>query len=276
MLYILPDINNVFHGLISPLTDQERQELEEFFHGSTCVEAVVSRVCSMRLRSQSLTEMQRWYLIGKRYEIEKIIGVSTVLNQSRRMHRKRPPNSAGKPFVRESIQQIEVRLCREYHVSGCTVRRYHTYACALDRLAAMTPWIANEIVLGRLRVPYQNVIQLSRMPKSEVERLSQNLSDFPSELIAYSRAKVEREMRKVSSPTVASPMSIKHMPDYDPDAGFSSLSLTIPSWISSMERTCATADFCRASDRAKKQLEGQLLRLVDTAHRILNVMEETS
>lgn len=276
MLHILPDINNVFHGLISPLTDQERQELEEVFHESTCVEAVVSRVCSMRLQSQSLTETQRWYLIGKRYEIEKIIGISTVLNQSRRMHRKRPPNSAGKPFARESVRQINERFCHEYQISGFTVRRYHTFACALDRLAKMAPELAAEIVSGRLRVPYENVIQLSRMSKNEVAELSQSLSDFPEELVAYSRAKVEHEMRRISASASASSMSVKRMPDYDPDAELSSLTLTVPSWISSMERTCAAANFGEASDRAKERLAQQLARLIGTASRILAVIEETS
>ena len=62
--------------------------------------------------------------------------------------------------------------------------------------------------------------------------------------------------------------------EYDPDAELSSLSLTIPSWISSIERTRDRANFREASMRSKLKLTQQLYLLEHTVTKVKTEIEE--
>ena len=68
--------------------------------------------------------------------------------------------------------------------------------------------------------------------------------------------------------------SVKDMPQYDPDAEVSSLTLTIPSWQSSIERTKKTADLSGISDKARGNLIKALKGLRLTIGEMLLEMED--
>ena len=51
------------------------------------------------------------------------------------------------------------------------------------------------------------------------------------------------------------------MPAYDPDAEITGLALTIPSWISSIERVRDKADFTTTSEKARSNLLSSLVDL---------------
>lgn len=55
---------------------------------------------------------------------------------------------------------------------------------------------------------------------------------------------------------------IKDMPTYDPDGEVCSLALTIPSWISSIDRTQSVSDFEKVSESAGAKLIYELDHLV--------------
>ena len=67
--------------------------------------------------------------------------------------------------------------------------------------------------------------------------------------------------------------SVKDMPQFDPDAEVSSLTLTIPSWQSSIERTKKAADLTIVSDKAKDNLVKALRALGLTIVDLLKEME---
>lgn len=69
---------------------------------------------------------------------------------------------------------------------------------------------------------------------------------------------------------------IKQMPKYDPDAELSSLTLTIPSWISSIERTRNTADFEYVSKDAIYKMNLQLQILQEAIHILMEATKENS
>ena len=64
------------------------------------------------------------------------------------------------------------------------------------------------------------------------------------------------------------------MPKFDPDAELSSLSLTIPSWCSSIERVMNVTDFQRSSNEGKKRLKVQLSNLMTVIDKITKILEE--
>jgi hypothetical protein len=66
------------------------------------------------------------------------------------------------------------------------------------------------------------------------------------------------------------------MPVYDPDSEISGLYLTIPSWITSIKRSCAKADFSKISPEAKARLREQLGELdEEIIAAILQITEES-
>ena len=64
------------------------------------------------------------------------------------------------------------------------------------------------------------------------------------------------------------------MPEFDPDAEISSLTLTIPSWKSSIERAKNTADLAIVSPQAKDNLVQALHELRKTIADLLSEMED--
>ncbi len=65
----------------------------------------------------------------------------------------------------------------------------------------------------------------------------------------------------MSRPRKEVSLPIKDTPKYDPDAEILSLTLTIPSWISSMERACAMTDFAQTTESARYNLLWKLISL---------------
>ena len=94
--------------------------------------------------------------------------------------------------------------------------------------------------------------------------------------VGYSNArrvippKAEQPPKPLYTPNV----SIKNMPEYDPDAEFSSLTLTIPSWVSSILRTQTIANLSEVTPQAKSKLVKGLIDLRKTVDDLLNMIKE--
>jgi len=74
-------------------------------------------------------------------------------------------------------------------------------------------------------------------------------------------------------PSVTRP-SVKDMPAFDPDAPAVELSLTVPSWTSSIKRAHKNINAAIVSDRAKEKLQYVLCELQDTIAELLALIEE--
>ena len=68
--------------------------------------------------------------------------------------------------------------------------------------------------------------------------------------------------------------SVKDMPAFDPDAPAVELSLTVPSWTSSIKRAQKNINAAIVSDRAKEKLKEVLCDLQDNIAEILALIEE--
>ena len=64
------------------------------------------------------------------------------------------------------------------------------------------------------------------------------------------------------------------MPRYDPDAEIASLALTIPSWISSIERAQSMTNLQLISAGARERIKVQLYQLSSTTATLLNAVKE--
>ena len=64
------------------------------------------------------------------------------------------------------------------------------------------------------------------------------------------------------------------MPDYDPDAQVTGLTLTIPSWISSIKRVLDLAELSAISGEALNSLSLQLHQLILISGKLSNAVKE--
>ena len=64
------------------------------------------------------------------------------------------------------------------------------------------------------------------------------------------------------------------MPAFDPDAEITGLTLTIPSWASSIDRTRSKADLSIVSDKARDRLAEALTELQGKVSDMLTALKE--
>ncbi|CUX62627.1 hypothetical protein BN3590_02747 [Clostridium sp. C105KSO15] len=215
-------------------------------------------VCINQLGRKNLTDGARRYIIGKRFEAEKILDSFLMLK--------------GK-----LTEHANERLSKEYQISYASLRNYDSYAHALDTFSKIIPELLPKTLTGEIKIPIENMIALYKHPYPDISKLKQLILDDEKNMAGYAN------MRKLFQPrqdnglkTAYSPPagSIKDMPAYDPDAEISSLTFTIPSWISSINRTYSVTNLDEISYNACCKLETQLLLLMDTINTLLKSVKE--
>lgn len=100
--------------------------------------------------------------------------------------------------------------------------------------------------------------------------MSQLVSDDTTEFVSDLRKVLPKNKGSTEKNPLSIPVGlVKEMPAYDPDAEISSLTFTIPSWISSINRACSAADLSDITDNARSKLEKELTELKETINNML-------
>jgi hypothetical protein len=167
------------------------------------------------------------------------------------------------------------RLSEEYNISHVTILNYEKYSQALDLLSIVVPELVPKILSGEIKISHENTVELSRVPYQEIKSLSQIISDDASEFVRNLHKVLSKKHGSTEKPHFSVPAgSVKEMPAYDPDAEISSLALTIPSWVSSINRTCSASNLRGATYKARNKLEKQLLELKESIEYMLTAIRE--
>ncbi len=240
----------------------------------SCREEAIAWICRNQLGRRNISEETRKYLIGKRYESEKMVG-----NHNARGANQHIKKESGSPKVshtqkKGSHSKTAYRLGDEYHISHTTVNKYGTYARALDKLTKKDVNIVPKILSGQVKISHDHVLELSTLPDPEASLVCEQLGTASNGDVSYSEAR-ERLRGKQNHKSVPKGL-VKSMPVYDPDSEISSLALTIPSWISSIKRTQELANLMGATRPAKDKLKDQLTRLCEAAMDMLQAIEEAN
>ncbi|MCC8101677.1 MAG: hypothetical protein LIP11_05255 [Clostridiales bacterium] len=223
-------------------------------------------ICRNQLERGDLPDAMRKYLIGRYYKSRKDAYLSS-------------PDSPGKH--RGHQYRIAEEVGKEVYLVSGTVYKYGIYAEAIDNIASKNKNIAEKILSGKLRISQANIIELSRLPKEEVRALNNVLVENSMDRISYAEMRHELGWQHYNSSTLESAKqkrkgavaAIKEVPAYDPDAEISSLALTIPSWISSIERTKSLADFPKTTDGAREKLRQELFALHKAVYNFQKILE---
>lgn len=142
-------------------------------------------------------------------------------------------------------------------MSHSTIQKYGAYAKAVDTLGKKDPALPPKLLSGAVKMSHENLVHLSKLPAREVKKLSKQLRDGTGSYVSYSDSRRGMEESGISPDVlqVKNIGAIKEMPTFDPDAEISRLTLTIPSWASSLERVKKATDFQFTTKPARRKLE---------------------
>jgi len=239
-------------------------------------EEAIAWICANQLGKRNISDESRRYLIGKRYAMEKILGAHNSAGTNQYSKTEVRAKLLPEPQYDRTASRTRERLGKEYHISHATVLKYENYSEALDYLSGIVPDLITKVLSGQVKISQENILELAKMPPLEIRRLSAQISKRNEPFVGYSDArrvipgKPEAPAKPIYTPNV----SIKNMPEYDPDAEVSSLTLTIPSWVSSIIRTRSTANLNEITPEAKTKLEKGLIGLRETVDEMLDVIKE--
>lgn len=238
--------------------------------GFTCREEVVAWICSNQLGRRNISEETRRFLIGKQYEAEKL--VSKIKNpRGLNQYSGGKADSKASPYLRH---HTAVRIAQENNISSGSVEKYAIYSRAIDVLSEKEPEIVPKILSGQYKIAHKNVVELSKLSPSEIKKVEQRIQKIQQPFVQYNK------MRNVISSATggtrerAIAPSVKDMPKFDPDADITVLTLTIPSWSSSINRVRTKTDLSIVSPAARNDLARELHLLINHIKEMLSAIEE--
>lgn len=297
-------INKTFKQLIPPLTPNEYSQLEENIVKDGCREPLcvwentivdghnryeictrlnipfllqevgfntheeaIAWICANQLGRRNISNKTRKYLIGKRYEIEKkLLGATNPSGKNQFSEKEVGDTLCPQPQTQEGKEKTAEKIGKEYNLSQTTIKKYGNYAKSIDKLAKEEPELISEILTGKIKISQDNVTKLAKQSSEEINNVKTQLNNNNNNFVSHSKTRVIPEKKEKTT--------VKDMPAYDPDAEISSLALTIPSWISSINRTLSVADFNKTSGKARAKLQNELKQLKYTIDVMLLAVEE--
>lgn len=236
----------------------------------------LSYLCSLQLKRDDLTREYQRYLLGRQFRADREIASSK--------YRKEHPEYRDVPQKYVKKHDIAARIGITHHLCSITIIKYDIYAHALDAIHSVEPEVALKILHGKLHVSHENIIELARLPKEDIRRLKQLISETNIDQIGYSQLRHELQWKRLpkGQPCTKtlrqrkknSEAKIKQIPKHDPNAELSSLGYTVPSWIRMINRSIELTDFPSTSKTARNNLKIPLINLTHKISKLLSLLEE--
>jgi len=243
-----------------------------------CRESVLSWICANQLGRRNISEETRKYLIGVQYHTDK---VAASKRNSRGVNQYNcddfiQPDMTSEEYERALNKNTADRIADENHISHGTVQKYAIYSAALDEIKEIEPELVERILSGDIKISHKNVVEVSKFEPKEIRKFYRYVKKHPEKFVRYSNTRnaVSTGRREPDPDKFPKGPSIKDMPVFDPDAEISSLTLTIPSWSSSIERTKSKADLSIVSDKARANLISALYNLQNCVEGMLKAIKE--
>lgn len=225
---------------------------------------VTSWLCLESIKTKNLTPSHLRYCVGKLYKFEKQRQI-TDCPLHNQFYQSQPYKKSKNPS-RERV----VELVKDYiEIRPGTVYTYFTYSAAVDELDEKVPGTAKQLLNEQITLSQTMVLKIAKYPAEEIAQLfSQILAKNDTVfLCSEKKRKLEITKQHINNHLPDEPAKkkllpeIKNMPQYDPDAEISSVTLTIPMWINSLKRAKKNAKLSEISDAALKNIQLQLKSL---------------
>lgn len=242
----------------------------------SCREEAIAWICANQLGRRNLTEETRKFLIGLQYENEKIVNSRKNAkghNQYSTSNDTNPSEQVKPPDNHYSRSRTATKIADANHISRGTVEKYAIYTRALEEIGKKEPKLVPKILSGKYKISHNGVTELAKLHREEVKNINRRLEQTGTPFAKYMTTRQEIKNSAQAKQPSSAP-SIKDMPVYDPDAEIAGLTLTIPSWISSVARIQNGPDLQNASGSAKQKLKTALLNLTNTINDLLCTIKE--
>ena len=240
----------------------------------TCREEAIAWICANQLGRRNICEEARRYLIGKQYEAEKLVskiknpkGINQHSEDSR-------PDTDGHTAKYYRRSRTASRIAQENNISRGTVEKYAIYSRAVDRIAEHDPSVVRRILTGQYKISHDNIVAISRLSPSEIREVTREIKTMQTPVGHYNRIRDVLHTSSDSSHDDTAP-TIKDMPAFDPDADINVLSLTVPSWTSSIDRVLTKTDLASVSLDARHRLLSELNLLIQKTKEMITAIEVT-
>ena len=245
-------------------------------------EEVIVWICKNQLGRRNITEETRKYLIGRQYESEKIIdNKKNILGKNQYSQQSRQ-DEIDEDYIIDSEpeQSIQRSKNKTAHIIGAknnithaTVQKYAYFSRALDHIAEQCPELKTKILSGRYKISHKNVLALEQLSPKELTQLNVRLDRGNHPFVQYctTRSIIENEPKEETKPHQP---SVKDMPEHNPDAPVIQLCLTVPSWITSIQKATESATIATVSDKAKQQLLEILDKLKASIDTVTDLIKE--
>ena len=221
-------------------------------------------ICANQLGRRNISDETRKYLVGKRYEMEKILlNNPGGKNQYSKIYKENEEIKEERDRIHRPVTAI--KLGKEYNVSTRTVLTYANYSKAIDKLNTEEPDLTQKILNGEIKVPQNQVIRISKLSpkiKNKIQKYLKKETNSTDYLIKPKTVANEKKYK------------IKEMPEYDPNAELVSLSFTIPSWIESLDRVLSLSKYKTATKDVKNKVKKELHNLEFSIGTMLLALEE--
>lgn len=219
-----------------------------------CREAAIAWICAQQLRRSDIPESLRRFLIGTQYRAE-AAEVKLFRNEKDWIKGGREP----------VCHQIAVRIGKENHVAWETVTRFSNFACSLEKIRSRAPAAAEKSMYGKIKIADKRLLWLSKLNERSFQQEIARL-EMTQQPLSATKINQSGTGKAVDTALTA---SVKDMPAFDPDAEVTGLTLTIPSWSGSIDRTIDKTDLSIVSAEAKERLASALLGLQEKADEML-------
>ncbi len=243
----------------------------------SCEAEAIAWICANQLGRRNISEETRKFLIGKQFEAEKLAGVIKNPNGNNQY---RVYDEALDIDLQERDKEIHSRsktaekIAKDNNISKGTVEKYAIYARALETLAKKDSTIVPKILSGQYKIAHKNVVELSKLSPQEIRKVERRIKKMQQPFIQYNQSRSAINEVSESTKDAVAVTSIKDMPAFDPDADINVLTLTIPSWSSSIDRVRNQTDLSIISIRAREGLVKQLHSLIDHVSDLLGAIKE--
>ena len=240
-----------------------------------CREEVIAWICANQLGRRNITEETRKFLVGMQYESEKIVN---RMKNAKGINQYSEPDEDLIPQDTPRANQLHrtaIRIAEQNHISQGTVQKYAVYTRALEEVGKKAPDLVPKILSGRYKISHKNLIELSKLDADKLKKVALRIEQTQQPFIQYSQTR--REIQTTSEGMNGDKgiiPSVKDMPVFDPDAEITGLTLTIPSWSSSIERMRTKSNLQIVSDAAKARLITALNDLQGRIEEMLTAIKE--
>lgn len=241
----------------------------------SCDAEAIAWICANQLGRRNISEETRKFLIGKQYEAEKQVGMNM---NPKGVNQYSPENefhiTPASDERKPSRVHTAERIAKDNHISKGTVEKYAIYARAMDTLAEKDAAIVPKILSGEYKIAHKNVVELSKLSPADIRKVERRIKRMQQPFIQYNQSRNAISEVSEGSKETAAVKSIKDMPAFDPDADINVLTLTIPSWSSSIDRVRKKTDLSIISTHAREGLVRQLHSLIGHVNDLLGAVKE--